>query len=76
MTGDFLEFDLNRLGLDVHLDNRNNGPITLDIIAHSGPSQLLGNLIGGLSHLLDSSASAVELTNKLDKIAHEILRLL
>jgi hypothetical protein len=68
--------DLNLLGLDVHLDNCNNGPITVDIIAHSGPGQLLGNLIGGLSHLLDSSASAVALTNKLDKIAHEILHLL
>jgi len=68
--------DLNLLGLNVHLDNCNNGPITVDIIAHSGPGQLLGNLLGGLSHLLDSPASAVALTNKLDRIAHEILHLL
>jgi len=68
--------DLNLLGLNVHLDNCNNGPITVDIIAHSGPGQLLGNLLGGLSHLLDSHASVVALTNKLDRIAHEILHLL
>jgi hypothetical protein len=68
--------DLTLLGLNVHLDNCNNGPITVDIIAHSGPGQLLGNLLGGLSHLLDSHASLVALTNKLDRIAHEILHLL
>jgi len=68
--------DLNLLGLDVHLDNCSGGPVTVDVIAHSGPGNLLGNLLGGLSHLLDSNASAVALTNKLDKIANEILTLL
>lgn len=68
--------NLNLLGLNVSLDNCNNGPVTVDVIAHSGPGQLLGNLIGGLSHLLDSSASQTALTNKLDKIAGEILSLL
>ena len=68
--------NLNLLGLDVTLNNCNNGPVTVDVIAHSGPGQLLGNLIGGLSHLLDSSASSVALGNKLSKIAGEIASLL
>jgi len=68
--------NLNLLGLQVNLDNCHNGPITVDIIAHSGPGNLLGNLLGGLSHLLDSNANTHALLNKLDKIAGEILRLI
>jgi len=68
--------DLNLLGLDVHLDNCNNGPVTVDITAQSGPGQLLGNLLGGLSHLLDGNANTQALLNKLDKLAGEILNLL
>jgi hypothetical protein len=49
--------DLNLLGLTVHLDNCDNGPVTVDVTAQSGPGNLLGNLIGGLSHVLDSHAS-------------------
>jgi hypothetical protein len=68
--------DLNLLGLDVHLDNCANGPVTVDVSAQGGPGNLLGNLLGGLSHLLDSSAANPALVNKLDKIAGEILGLL
>jgi len=68
--------DLNLLGLDVHLDNCNNGPVTVDITAQPGPGKLLGNLLGGLSHLLDSNANTHALLNKIDKIAGEILSLL
>jgi hypothetical protein len=64
--------DLNLLGLEVHLDNCNNGPITVDITAQSGPGNLLGNLLGGLSHLLDSNANIHALLNKLDRIAGKI----
>lgn len=46
--------DLNLLGLNVHLDNCDDGPVTVDIIAHQGSGKLLGNLIGGIAHLLDS----------------------
>jgi hypothetical protein len=49
--------DLNLLGLTVHLDNCADGPVTVDITAQSGPGKLLGNLIGGLAHVLDSHAS-------------------
>jgi len=64
--------DLNLLGLQVHLDNCNNGPITVDITAQSGPGNLLGNLLGGLSHLLDSNANTQGLLNKLNKVVGEI----
>jgi len=67
--------NLNLLGLLVNLDNCHNGPITVDIIAHSGPGNLLGNLLGGLSHLLDSNANTHALVNKLEKIAGELLSL-
>jgi hypothetical protein len=43
--------DLDLLGLMVHLDNCDNGPITVDITAESGPGRLLGNLLGGLGHI-------------------------
>jgi len=68
--------DLNLLGLDVHLDNCHNGPITVDITAQSGPGNLLGNLLGGLAHLLDSNANVNGLLNKLNKIAGELESLL
>jgi hypothetical protein len=64
--------DLNLLGLQVHLDNCNNGPVTIDITAQSGPGNLLGNLLGGLAHLLDSNANTTAIINKLEKIAGEI----
>jgi hypothetical protein len=68
--------DLNLLGLDVHLDNCANGPVTVDITAQSGPGNLLGNLIGGLAHLLDNGASTRAVLNRLDRIAGEIATLL
>jgi len=68
--------DLNLLGLIVHLDNCNNGPITVDISAKPGPGNLLGNLIGGLAHLLDTNASTSALLLKLNQISGEILKLL
>lgn len=43
--------DLNLLGLTVHLNQ-----VVLDITAHSGPGNLLGNLLCAVAHLLDNSA--------------------
>ncbi len=40
--------DLNLLGLTVHLNK-----VVLNIDAHSGPGNLLGNLICAIAHLLD-----------------------
>jgi len=68
--------NLNLLGLVVHLDNCNNGPVTVDLTAQPGPGKLLGNLLGGLSHLLDSNANTQALINKLDNIAGQILGIL
>lgn len=64
--------DLNLLGLEVQLDDCNGGPVTVDITAESGPGKLLGNLLGGLSHLLDGPANGNAISNKLDKIAGQI----
>jgi hypothetical protein len=41
--------NLNLLGLHVHLN-----AVTVNITAQSGPGQLLGNLLCGVSHLLDT----------------------
>ena len=68
--------DLNLLGLQVKLDNCDNGPVTVAISAQSGPGKLLGNLLGGLSHLLDGNANTHALINKLEKIAGRIANLL
>jgi len=68
--------DLNLLGLEVSLDNCANGPVTVDISAQPGPGKLLGNLLSGLTHLLDSSAASPALANKLFHIAHEIENLI
>lgn len=55
--------DLNLLGLQVHLNQ-----VLLDISAQSGPGNLLGNLLCGISHLLDSNAAAGALANGLNRI--------
>jgi len=68
--------DLNLLGLEVELDNCHDGPVTVDISAQSGPGNLLGNLLGGLSHLLDSNANSHALLNKLEKIAGDLAAIL
>jgi len=46
--------DLNLLGLGVHLDNCDDGPVTVSISAQAGSGNLLGNLLSGVAHLLDS----------------------
>jgi len=51
--------NLNLLGLNVKLDNCNNGPVTVKITAQPGPGNLLGNLISSLSHLLDNPGNTV-----------------
>jgi len=60
--------DLNLLGLEVHLDNCHNGPVTVDISAVPGPGNLLGNLLGGLTHLLDRNAPAGAISGLLGEI--------
>jgi hypothetical protein len=68
--------DLDLLGLLVHLDNCNNGPVTVDITAQPGPGNLLGNLLSGLAHLLDNQAATPALLAQVNRIAGAITRLL
>jgi len=66
--------DLNLLGLEVHLDNCNNGPATVSITAV--PSEgLLGQLLCDLDNLLSSNASVRAINVTLNQIAREIAAL-
>jgi hypothetical protein len=67
---------LNLLGLHVDADNCSGGPITVDITAQEGNGQLLGNLLCGLSRLLDNGASNVAVANALARIANALHTLL
>ncbi|HEX8915450.1 MAG TPA: hypothetical protein VF796_24065 [Humisphaera sp.] len=64
--------NLNLLGLTVKLDNCNNGPVTVDITAEAGQGKLLGNLLTGLSRLLDNGASNVAVANSLGRVTSAI----
>src|SRR4051794_8742166 len=55
--------DLNLLGLMVHLNQ-----VVLDIPAQSGPGNLLGTLLCGVAHLLDSNAGPGTLANVLNRL--------
>jgi len=68
--------DLNLLGLNVHLDNCANGPVTVDITAQHGPGQLLGNLLTSVAHLLDGQGHGNALANALNRVAGAIDNLL
>ena len=45
--------NLNLLGLEVNLDNCEGGPVTVDITAEPGRGNLLGNLLCGVTNLLN-----------------------
>lgn len=65
--------DLNLLGLDVHLDDCHNGPVTVDITAVPGPGNLLGNLISGLAGILDGPGLRIgQIGQQLGRIANAI----
>jgi len=68
--------DLNLLGLKVGLDNCHNGPVTVDITAQPGPGNLLGNLLGGIAHLLDNPSNPTALANLLTRISNLLGQLL
>jgi len=61
--------DLNLLGLEVSLDNCNNGPVTLSITAVPGAGNLLGNLICALTNALNGGANIAGLLAILQQIA-------
>jgi hypothetical protein len=64
--------DLNLLGLQVHLDNCHNGPITLDITAEPGSGNLLGNLLCNVTNLLNNPSNPNALANLLGRISNLI----
>jgi len=69
--------NLNLLGLNVHLDNCNNGPVTVDITAIPGAGNLLGNLLSLVAHLLDNTnASQTAILAILQQVAGVIAGLL
>jgi len=72
--------DLNLLGLNVHLDDCNGGPVTLDITADPGSGHLLGNLLCGIAHVLDRGVSLPVvppgITHQLDHLFARLDRLI
>lgn len=66
---------LNLLGLTVNLDNCAGGPVTVDVTAQQGPGNLLGNLVCGLSGLLDPNANAAGLA-RLEPVLARVLSLI
>jgi len=81
LTGNVLHLslgpvDLKLLGLDVHLDNCNNGPVTVDVTAVPGPGNLLGNLLSNLAGLLNQNPNHGQLNRLLGEITHAIHDLL
>jgi len=67
--------NLNLLGLDVAVDNCANGPVTVDVTATSGPGNLLGNLLTGVSNLLNGSNNPLA-TQVLNQLVGDVLALL
>jgi hypothetical protein len=67
--------DLNLLGLQVYLDDCDEGPVTIDITAIPGGG-LLGDLLCGLSNLLNGGVGGNALKAALNDVANAILALL
>jgi hypothetical protein len=67
--------NLNLLGLNVHLDNCSDGPVTVDLNAVSGSGNLLGNLLRGIAHLADHNPLIPAIDHKLAHLGRDLLRL-
>lgn len=61
--------DLNLLGLNVSLDNCNDGPVVVDVYTEPG---LLGNLLNSISNLLNPSQNNLGAEQLLGNIANEV----
>ena len=64
---------LNLLGLNLSLDNCNNGPVTVKVTAVSGAGNLLGNLLSSLTGLLNSSTPVGTTLSSINKPANTAL---
>jgi len=67
--------NLNLLGLNVSLDNCNNGPVVLDVYTVPGEG-LLGNLLGSVSNLLNPSGTNLGAEQLLGTIIGDIFTLI
>jgi hypothetical protein len=67
--------NLNLLGLNVNLDNCHNGPVVLDVYTVSGGG-LLGDLLGGISNLLNPSGNNLGAEQLLGTVTGGILTLI
>ena len=65
--------NLNLLGLNVTLDNCKNGPAVVDVSTVPGSGELLGNLLGGVAHLLDPSGTNTLGEQALGRIVNNVL---
>jgi len=65
-----VDLDVPLLGVDVHLDNCNKGPVTVDVTAtHDG---LLGNLLCGLTDGLGNIGNLGGLISRLDRVIDQV----
>lgn len=63
--------NLNLLGVTVHLNR-----VVLDITAHSGSGNLLGNLLCAVAHLLDNTSPSLTDLLKLSSLLNRIIGIL
>jgi len=69
--------DLKLLGLEVSVDDCHNGPVTLDVSATSGAGNLLGNLLTGVSHLLDNTPLGTHAVDRVfERLVDNVLMLI
>ena len=68
--------DLNLLGLVVQLDNCDGGPVEIDLTAEPGPGNLLGNLLCGVSGILDGGLDLSGLNRLIRNLNRLVDRLL
>jgi len=80
LAGDVLSLgpvDLKLLGLEVSVDDCHNGPVTLDVSATSGAGNLLGNLLTGVSHLLDNTPLGTHAVDRVfERLVDNVLMLI
>jgi hypothetical protein len=65
--------NLNLLGLNVALDNCNNGPVVVDVYTQPGQGELLGNLLTEVSNALNPSGSNLQAEQLLGNVVNSIL---
>jgi hypothetical protein len=65
--------DLNLLGLVVGLDDCADGPVTVDVTAVPGPGNLLGNLLCGVTHLLDGGLNVNQVVRGINRLLDRLL---